>query len=45
MDAFRDLCGELGETANVYACPLMAARALVGEAARTFVHEMRKAHA
>lgn len=42
MDAFRDLCGELGETANAYACPLLAARALVGEAARAFVAEQRK---
>lgn len=45
LDAFRDLCAELGDAANRYACPLTAARALVGEAARAFVHEMRKAHA
>jgi hypothetical protein len=45
MAAFRDLCGELGETANVYVCPLKAARALVGEAARAFVNEMRKVRA
>ncbi|WP_369272373.1 hypothetical protein AB5J55_22370 [Streptomyces sp. R11] len=41
MGAFRDLCAELGEVANGYACPLTAARALVGEAARAFVAELK----
>lgn len=41
MNAFRSLCADLGETANHYACPLTAARALVHEAAREFVAERK----
>lgn len=42
MTAFRELCAELGDLANQYACPQKALNALVNAAAYAYTFERER---